>query len=100
MVCLLHLKHKFFSAHDQGKIKFCTKLVNLCCYRTFPNKKCKAKTVLDKESSLNSNTTFSFINHVVVLNFSSKLLTDAISCWFVDITVQVMFHGFRKRLIL
>ena len=30
-------------------------------------------SVLDLKSSLNSNKTFSFIRHVVVLNFSSKL---------------------------
>ena len=30
-------------------------------------------SLLDLESSLNSNKTFSFISHVVVLNFSSKL---------------------------
>ena len=80
---------------------FVQTLDNVCCNKTFPNKMQSPNlSVLDLESSLNSNKTFSFISHVVVLSFPNKLLTDAISCWFVDITVQVMFHGFSKRLIL
>ena len=50
---------------------FVRTLENVCCDKTkmqSPN-----YSVLDLESSLNSNKTFTFICHVVVLSFSSKL---------------------------
>ena len=49
------------------KSNFIQILDNLYCNKTFPNKN---YSVPDLKSSLNSNTTFSFICHVAVLNFS------------------------------